>query len=86
MVTHGRFTITFRRLGATRWTEPQQLEYAFRAVDAARAAFAEDSRRNVKRGARWATVVAFEDSTTVNGCAIVARWECVVPAEQRRDD
>lgn len=78
---HGRATITFRRLGATRWPEERQIEYAVRIAEVARSVLAEDSRRNVRRGAKWATVIVFEDATIVEGCAVVARWECVVPAE-----
>ena len=77
---HGRTTLTFRRLGAARWAEAQQIDFAGRAVAVARAVLAIDHRRMVRRGARWATVVVFEDATVVQGCAVVARWECVVPA------
>jgi hypothetical protein len=83
-IAHGRATLTFRRLGATRWPEAQQIDYAVRAVNVARAVLADDTRRQVRRAAQWATVVVYEDATSVDGCAVVARWECVVPAESSR--
>ena len=83
-IEHGRATLTFRRLGATRWPEAQQIDYAVRAVNVARAVLADDRRRQVRRAAKWATVVVYEDATSVDGCAVVARWECVVPAESSR--
>ena len=77
---HGRTTLIFRRLGASRWSEEQQIDYAARAASVARAALANDHRRMVRRGARWATVIVYEDASVVQGCAVVARWQCVIPA------
>jgi len=79
-IEHGRVTLTFRKLAATRWPESQQVEYAMRAASTARETCARDDRREVRRAAKWATVVVFEDKTLAGGCAVVARWECVVPA------
>jgi hypothetical protein len=79
-IEHGRITLTFRRLSASRWPEAQQIEYALRAAAVARGVCASDDRRQLRRAARWATVVVFEDASIVSGCAVVTRWECVVPA------
>jgi hypothetical protein len=81
-IAHGRTTLTFRRLGATRWPEAQQMEFAGRAVAVARAVLADDSRRQLRNGARRAIVVVYEDATVVQGCAVVARWECAVPGQR----
>jgi hypothetical protein len=76
-----RTRIVFRTLGATRWPEQQQVEYALQVADIARGAIAADSRRRVRRRTQSnAIVVVFEDATVKRGCSIVARWECVVPA------
>jgi len=76
-----RTKIVFRSLGATRWSEQQQLDYALQVAGAARQAIAADSRRSVRKRAQTsAIVVIFEDATLKSGCSIVARWECVVPA------
>jgi len=76
-----RTRIIFRSLGATRWSEQQQVDYALEVADVARRAIAADSRRAVrKRADSSAIVVMFEDATLKRGCSIVARWECVVPA------
>jgi len=80
-IAHGRTTITFRRLGASRWPEAQQIDYALRATAVARGVFEGDDRRQVRRAATNATVVVFEDATILHGCAVVGRWECVVPAQ-----
>lgn len=74
-----RLTITFRRLGASRWPEARQVEYALRAASVARRALAADRRRGVRDRATRAIVVVYEDASLVRGCAVVARWECVVP-------
>ena len=80
-IDNGRITLTFRKISAARWPESQQIEYAIRAARAARAACAGDERRQVRKAAeKYATVVVLEDKTIVAGCAVVARWECVVPA------
>lgn len=79
-IGHGRITLTFRRLGGTRWPEARRVEYALEVAAAARAALAADARRAVRERVAKAVVVAFEDATLVRGCAVTARWECVVPA------
>ena len=79
-IGQGRITITFKRLGATRWDESRQIEYALRAAAIAREIVAEDKRRTVRQRAGRAIEVVFEDATLVRGCAVVFRWECVVPA------
>lgn len=83
-IENGRATLTVRRLGAARWPEAQQIEYAIRVADVARAVFADDTRRTVRRAAAWATVVVYEDASIVQGCAVVSRWECVVPSVSSR--
>jgi hypothetical protein len=79
-IGQGRITLTFRRLGASRWSEHQQIEHALRVAATARAVLADDPRRAVRERATRAIVVVYEDATLVRGCAVVARWECVVPA------
>jgi hypothetical protein len=79
-VQNGRTTLTFRRLGATRWSEAQQMEFARRAVAVARSVLADDDRGQLRRGARRAIVIVLEDATVVQDCAVVARWECTVPS------
>jgi hypothetical protein len=81
-IHNGRTTLTFRRLGGTRWAEAQQMEFALRAASVARAVLADDRRGQLRRSAMRAIGVAFEDATAVNGCAVVARWECVVPGQR----
>jgi len=79
-IGRGRITITFRRLGATRWAETQQADYALKVADIARNVLSTDSRRGLrKRATTRAIVVTYEDATLVRGCSVVARWECVVP-------
>jgi hypothetical protein len=78
-IRNGRTTLTFRRLGATRWSEAQQMEFALRAASVARVVLADDRRGQLRRSAMRAIGVVFEDATSVDGCAVVARWECVVP-------
>jgi hypothetical protein len=80
-IGQGRITLIFRRIGASRWPEDQQIEYAFRAAATARAVLADDARRIVRDRADRAIVVVYEDVTLVRGCAVVARWECVLPRE-----
>lgn len=75
----GRITLTFRGVGASRWPEAQQIEYALRTATVARRVLADDTRRAVRGRATRAIVVVYEDSTLVRGCAVVSRWECVVP-------
>ena len=81
-VVHGRVTLSFRRLGAARWAEAQQIELALRVVEAARVVLAGDARWQLRRGATRAIVVVYEDSSVVHGCAVTARWECAVPRER----
>jgi hypothetical protein len=76
----GRITVTFRRLGASRWSEEEQIEFALESATIARALIADDHRRGVSRRAKRAIVVIYEDTTLVRGCEVVARWECVIPA------
>jgi len=78
-IGHGRITIVFRSLGASRWPENQQVELALRAAETARGVLAKGSQRGVRRRTARAIVVVYEDSSLVHGCAVVGRWECVVP-------
>jgi hypothetical protein len=78
-IGQGRITITFRRLGASRWPENQQIEYALRVVAVARTVLANDSRRAVRDRVARAIVVVYEDATLLRGCEVLARCECVVP-------
>lgn len=75
-----RITLTFRRLGAWRWSGEQQIEHAFRAAAVARAVLADDPRRAVRKRVNRAIVVIYEDTTLIRGCEVVSRWQCVVPA------
>lgn len=84
-IGHGRITLTFRRIGASRWPESRQIEHALRAAATARAVLAADSRRSVRERANRAIVIVYEDATLVRGCAVLARWECVVTAPEAND-
>jgi hypothetical protein len=79
-IAQWRMTITFRRLGASRWPEAEQMNFALRVADAARAVLGAHKRSEVRGRATRAIVVAYEDAANVRGCAVVARWECVIPA------
>jgi hypothetical protein len=79
-IGHGRIMLTFHSLGASRWSENQQIEHALKAAATARAVLADDRRRAVRERAGRAIVVTYEGATVVRGCTVVARWECVVPA------
>ena len=81
-VLHGRTVLTFRRIGAARWPEAQQMEFALRAAAVARTVLAGDGRRQIRKGAARAIVVAFKDAAVVQGCEVTARWECTVPANR----
>ena len=81
----GRMTLTLRRLGASAWPADRQAEYALRVAATARAVLIDDPRADVRKRADRAIVVVFEDTAVVRGCAVVARWECVVPAAAHRD-
>lgn len=80
-----RLTITFRRLGASRWPEARQMDYALRVAEVARATLGAHKRSAVRGRATRAIVVAYEDAANVRGCAVLARWECVIPAAGRLD-
>ena len=82
-IGHGRITLTFRRVGATRWPEARQVEHALHVAATARAVLADDARRAVRERAARAIVVVYEDAALVRGCTVTARWECVVPAGAR---
>ena len=84
-IGHGRITLTFRRLGASRWPEDRQIEHALHAAETTRAILAGDTRRSVRERANRAIVVVYEDATLVRGCSVLARWECVVAAPQSPD-
>jgi hypothetical protein len=76
-----RIKILFRSIGASRWPESQQVEFALQVADVARRVLSTDARRGVrKRASSSAIVVSFEDATLLRGCAVVSRWEAVVPA------
>ena len=75
----GRVYLTFRNMGGSRWSLEQQAEHALRAASIARSVFAGDYHPAVRRRARRAIVVVYEDSSLVRGCDVTARWECVVP-------
>jgi hypothetical protein len=81
-VFHGRTVITFRRLGAARWPEAQQMEFALRVATVTRAVLADDERRQLRKGATRAITIAFKDSAVLDGCEVMARWECTVPAQR----
>ncbi len=81
-ILHGRTVITFRRIGAARWPEAQQMEFALRVADVTRAVLADEKRRQLRKGATRAIVIAFKDSAVVQGCEVTARWECTVPAQR----
>jgi hypothetical protein len=83
-IGHGRITLTFRGVGASRWSEEQKIDNAFRAASIARQVLAEDPRRTVRNRVRRAIVVVYEDATLVGGCEVQSRWECVVPSAPRR--
>ena len=75
-----RINITFRSIGASRWPEQQQVDYALQIAAVARRILTDDNRRRVRRRvAESAIVVAFEDATIRRGCSITHRWEIVVP-------
>jgi len=76
----GRITITFRRIGASRWSEREQIEHALHVATVARRVLANDSRPKVRDRITRAIVVVYEDAALVRGCDVLAKWECVVPA------
>jgi len=78
-VGRGRITLVFRQMGASLWDQQKKLEYALHVAQAARSVLAADSRRLVRRRARRAIVVIFEDVVLDRGYDVASRWECVVP-------
>lgn len=81
-IGHGRVTLTFRRLGATRWPEARQIEHALHAGTVAREVLASDRRSAVQRRATRAIQVIYEDASLAEGYPVTARWERVVVAPQ----
>ena len=80
-IGQGRITLLFRQLGASRWPQAQQIEHALRVAAVARRVLAADSRRSIRQRATRAIVVVYEDVTLDHGCAVSARWDCVVPVD-----
>ncbi len=81
VILGARTRVIFRSIGASRWPEPQQVDYALEVAGIARHAMAADNRRAVrKRADTSAIVVILEDATLRRGCSITARCECIVPA------
>ena len=80
-IGQGRLTLVFRRTGASRWPQDEQLDFALRVAGVARRVLADDRRSDVRRRARRAIVVVYEDAVNAAGCAVTSRWECVIPAE-----
>ena len=74
-----RVKLTFRSRGASGWPEAKQLEYAFEVAAIARSVLARDARRAVRERVARAIVVVYEDAVLRRGCAVTARWECVIP-------
>ena len=58
-IQNGRTYLTFRRLGATRWPESQQMDLVRRAVAVTRAVLADDDRRQLSKSSAKAIVVAY---------------------------
>ena len=80
-----RVKIIFRSIGASRWAEDRQVDFALQIADVARRAMDIDSRRAIRKRARAsAIVIIFEDATLRLGCSLISRWECVVPASGDR--
>lgn len=80
-IVNGRTVITFRRLGAVFWPEPQQMEFALHAAAVARTVLAEHPRAQLRRGATRAIVIVLKDATVLQGCEVTRRWECIVPIQ-----
>ena len=79
-IGRGRITMLFRQAGATRWTEPEKFQQAFRAADIARSILSADTRRLVRSRSKIAVVVIYEDKMMQSGCDVTARCQCVVPS------
>lgn len=75
-----RITLIFRSLGASRWTEAQQLDFALQVAAVSRTVLAGEARRTIRQPANTsAIVIILEDAILRSGCSVTARWECVVP-------
>ena len=82
VVVGRRIRIVFRSIGAARWPEDRQVDYALHVAEIARGILAEDARRHIRRRIGGsAIVIVFEDATLRRGCSIVSRWEAVVPVQ-----
>lgn len=79
-IGHGRITLTFRSVGASRWPEEQKTDFAIQAAAIARGVLAADTRGAVRNRVKRAIVVVYEDAGLLRGCTVESRWECVVPA------
>ena len=79
-IGHGRITLTFRRLGASQWSQEQQMEFALKVATIARNVIGDDPRRAVRRRATRAIVVVYEDTRLIGGCEVIGKWECVIPS------
>jgi len=79
-IGQGRLCITLRSAGATRWEPTVQVARALDMAAVARGTLAADRRAAVRRHARHAVVVRFEDAMVAEGCQVRATWECIVPA------
>jgi hypothetical protein len=83
-VGEGRIRVTFKNVGAAHWTEEQRIQYAFQVADVARMILADDHRRLVRRRARRAIVVVYDDISLEQGCEVSSKWECVVTGGEQR--
>ena len=72
---------SFVGLGARLLLQALKLALVGRAVAVTRAVLADDDRRQLRKSAAKAIVVAYEDSSLVDGCAVTERWECTVPGQ-----
>jgi hypothetical protein len=79
-IGQGRLCITLRSAGATRWDPAVQVARALDMATVARGILAAETRASVRRHARHAVVVRFEDAMVAAGCQLRASWECIVPA------
>src|SRR5690349_23974654 len=69
-IGQARITITFKRIGATRWPESRQMDFALRAAAVARELLAEDARRVIRQRVTRAIEIVYEDTTLLRGCAV----------------
>jgi hypothetical protein len=83
-VGQGRIRVTFKNVGAARWTEDERIQYAFQVAEVARMILADDHRRLVRRRARRAIVVVYDDISLEQGCEVSSKWECVVTGGEQR--